>query len=455
MKRSIIFLITAFGAATNLLAGTFSVTSGNGVVEKGTDCIIFENASQGSITFTTGNLPLRDLKCFQNSLVDGKIQRDSVPTANLTLAADSQSVTIKNITANRGYEISYNNYSYGEPLNESAYACVIDFLPLSKVYFPDTVVCDEVELFIEPEMVYFNQYGNTKKITRELSIGYHAFGLRGENPSIDSISYVTNASDHLYLDTLPYTDTKFYISDLTGKQLFKKDLIIATEDTFFNHAVIAFPRMTTSAKQEHEGDDSKDSTMNFYPDIDMAKEAAKDFRHSAPLFINLDSRANDITNHYEWAFIQGDDAINNDFNGAYTYFDKYVNAFEISDPGLHCIELTISNIRDDSACAHKSYGCLQITESDIYVPNVFTPNGDGTNDEFRVAYRSISEFEISIYDQWGRRVYQSDDITKGWDGTFHGDLASMGTYFYVIKAKGTDDYEYVIKGSVNLLRTKK
>jgi gliding motility-associated-like protein len=85
---------------------------------------------------------------------------------------------------------------------------------------------------------------------------------------------------------------------------------------------------------------------------------------------------------------------------------------------------------------------VNISESYLAVPNVFTPNGDGMNDEFRVAYRSLKEFHIWVYNRWGKLVYESTDPAKGWDGTINGRPAAEGAYFYVVRAKGTDADKY-------------
>ena len=82
---------------------------------------------------------------------------------------------------------------------------------------------------------------------------------------------------------------------------------------------------------------------------------------------------------------------------------------------------------------------VNISESYLAVPNVFTPNGDGQNDEFRVAYRSLREFHCWVYNRWGHLVFEWTDPAKGWDGTISGGRpAAEGAYFYVIRALGTD-----------------
>lgn len=455
MKLRNTLFIAALCAVSNLFAGSFSITTGNGYQNKTKDCLVFEKAEQGSITFSTDSLPLRHLVCLKEEMVDGTIKKDTISVGNYILSADSQKVTINNIGANIGYRIVYYNYSYGDSIQESAYSYVVNYQPLTSVKATDSLPCNEMELNFEPVMTYINQYGNSKKLDRELSISYDAYGLRGDVPSIENITCSVSASDNVSLDSIPYTDTKFVVTDLTATKVLKMIQSPISSDTVTNRSVVAFPKISTTAKKIHEADNSQDSTLRFFSSLEEAKNNSERFRHSAPLTLELEGYANDVANHYEWAFASGIMDGEDSFDGVYTYFDKYVNSFVIEEPGLHCIRLWVSNIRDEDTCSHKSYVCFQVTESNIVAPNAFTPNGDGTNDEFRVSYRSIAEFEISIYDQWGRRVYQSNDITQGWDGTYHGKNSSIGTYFYVIKARGTDDTEFLLKGDVNLIRSKK
>ena len=91
----------------------------------------------------------------------------------------------------------------------------------------------------------------------------------------------------------------------------------------------------------------------------------------------------------------------------------------------------------------------------FYIPNTFVPDGDGTNDVFQV----VSSFEIkasefSIYNKWGERIFFSDDINQGWDGTFLGKKCQDGTYTYIFKYIGCDSpYAWkLVEGFVNLLR---
>ena len=456
MKRRFLFLLISFFAVANSFSGTFSIKEGNGFANgKKADYLIFEKPNQSSFSFSTDSIALRGLKCYKITLGEDKIDSLLLKTDEYTLSTDSQTVTFEKLSANTGYLIQYKDYSYGEELESYAYTCVVEFKSLKSVSFPkDTVICSDLELAIEPVMEYFNEYGNTKKIARTLSVKYKSFLKKGEFPSEEEVVEEKDGTNSILLSDMPYVNTTFEVTDLMAKNDLKQDVQPIVTDTFYTQAVVAYPYMETRSKYEHEGDEGTDSTLHFYATLEEAKDNVAKFRQSATLVLNLYSYPSDMVNHYEWAFAEDEQAKNGDFKGAYTYFGKDINAFEISEPTLHCIELTVSNIRNDSVCDHKSYACLQIAKSQLYVPNAFTPNGDNINDEFRVGYRSIESFEISIYDQWGRRVYKSDDITKGWDGTFRGDRASIGAYYYVIKAKGTDGEEYLKKGTVSLIRTK-
>lgn len=70
----------------------------------------------------------------------------------------------------------------------------------------------------------------------------------------------------------------------------------------------------------------------------------------------------------------------------------------------------------------------------VFFPNAFTPNGDGNNDEFKVVTNTIDIelFSLSIFNRWGALVYQTNDITQGWDGTFNGTVCQSGSYVFKV-----------------------
>ncbi|HOY32026.1 MAG TPA: gliding motility-associated C-terminal domain-containing protein [Bacteroidales bacterium] len=88
----------------------------------------------------------------------------------------------------------------------------------------------------------------------------------------------------------------------------------------------------------------------------------------------------------------------------------------------------------------------------IYVPNAFTPNGDGKNDILFVRSKMISEFNFLVYDRWGEKVFETQDINKGWDGKFKGKICDPGVFVYYLDAWCHNKLQYSKKGNVTLIR---
>jgi gliding motility-associated-like protein len=88
----------------------------------------------------------------------------------------------------------------------------------------------------------------------------------------------------------------------------------------------------------------------------------------------------------------------------------------------------------------------------LYVPNAFTPNGDGSNDLFRVYGTAINSIRLKVYNQWGELVFSSTDLVNGWDGNYKGNKAPATVYTYTLEAKMQDGTDIVKKGTFTLIR---
>ncbi len=89
----------------------------------------------------------------------------------------------------------------------------------------------------------------------------------------------------------------------------------------------------------------------------------------------------------------------------------------------------------------------------LNIPNAFSPNGDGLNDVFLIlaaGYKQLNYYRI--FNRWGEQVFYSRNFRTGWDGSYKGKPCEMGTYFYLISARDTDNKELMIKGDVTLIR---
>jgi gliding motility-associated-like protein len=117
---------------------------------------------------------------------------------------------------------------------------------------------------------------------------------------------------------------------------------------------------------------------------------------------------------------------------------------------------TVTMFASKGKCLDTATATIRVDiPSKLEVPNVFTPNGDNSNDVFFVKSANIAEITALIYDRWGNKVYEltTDKGNIAWDGkTQAGKEAADGTYFYVITAKGKDGQNYNTKGTVSLLR---
>ncbi len=89
----------------------------------------------------------------------------------------------------------------------------------------------------------------------------------------------------------------------------------------------------------------------------------------------------------------------------------------------------------------------------IYFPNAFTPDGDGLNDEFKAMSQpdNLTSFSMTIFNRWGQMVFETKDITHGWDGTFKGTEAPAGTYVFRLEYS-IAGYDFDTNGTVVLVR---
>ena len=93
----------------------------------------------------------------------------------------------------------------------------------------------------------------------------------------------------------------------------------------------------------------------------------------------------------------------------------------------------------------------------FYLPNAFTPNGDGLNDKFAAVqkYDYVNKYHMSIYNRWGQMIFETTDINNGWDGTYQGSPCMLGAYVYriVYEEFGQQPIESkVVAGTVMLVR---
>jgi gliding motility-associated-like protein len=126
--------------------------------------------------------------------------------------------------------------------------------------------------------------------------------------------------------------------------------------------------------------------------------------------------------------------------------------FNVTDTGTYCVQLIASAT---GGCEDTAAYCFRaVNEAVFSIPNVFTPNADGTNDLFVLTSTGVKDLHCEIYDRWGVKIYEWDGVTNGWDGrTSSGIQAVDGVYYYVITITDFSEKATNLKGFVHLIRS--
>jgi gliding motility-associated-like protein len=102
---------------------------------------------------------------------------------------------------------------------------------------------------------------------------------------------------------------------------------------------------------------------------------------------------------------------------------------------------------------HDTINVIIFPEITAYIPNAFTPNGDGVDDVFIPIYAGVTGLmEFAVYNRWGNKVFSTTDRNEGWDGHFKGQDAETGAYVWVIRVRDLTGAEWLKKGDVTLIR---
>ncbi len=145
------------------------------------------------------------------------------------------------------------------------------------------------------------------------------------------------------------------------------------------------------------------------------------------------------SNKWEWYILNPD-----------TLFSRLQNPDQkFNSDGFYDIKLKVYS---GNSCVDSNTKTLLLTgiNNSLYLPTAFSPNGDGLNDKFEVLgnLNCIEKFHMDIFNRWGEKVYETDSLSKLWDGkTYSGKEAPEGVYIYIFKSKDID-----IPGNVKLVR---
>lgn len=168
---------------------------------------------------------------------------------------------------------------------------------------------------------------------------------------------------------------------------------------------------------------------------------------SAPADITFYAFGTEGVIHHEWQLASDEN------------FEYLQNRFNVQDlnyifreQGTTYVRYIGSNASGDCEAYSETYTVF-IGDSQLKCPNAFSPGASpGVNDEWKVSYRSIVDFECWIFNRYGEQVFHFSDPSLGWDGKHNGKLVGAGVYFYVIDAMGADGKHYKLNGDINIIK---
>ena len=164
---------------------------------------------------------------------------------------------------------------------------------------------------------------------------------------------------------------------------------------------------------------------------------------TAPLNVIFTNGSTGGTN-YVWSY--GDMA-----NTTHILSDTSRTTFTYTAAGSYIATLVASN----GTCPPSTATVTILVEvpTTIIIPNIFSPNGDGTNDQFFINNTGMKSLNCDIFNRWGQLLYSITAPDQSWDGkTPNGLAAPEGTYMYILEALGLDGKTYKQQGTVTLVR---
>ena len=216
------------------------------------------------------------------------------------------------------------------------------------------------------------------------------------------------------------------------------------------------------------------SPVTYESIVTEASFTASPMNGEAPLTVTFSNTSkNGSPGYYEWFFYRDIDEIKKEIvetggpvDSIYlvAYDDAPVYTYENS--GNYLVKLVSKHVSESFTCVDtflmKNF--IVADTSFVIAPNVFTPNGDGVNDEYVIKYWSMKSIEINIYNRWGKRVHhwESGDVpgfedTRSesvWDGRIGGRYASPGVYYWDVVGRGRDGKRRTDHGFLHLFREK-
>jgi gliding motility-associated-like protein len=136
-------------------------------------------------------------------------------------------------------------------------------------------------------------------------------------------------------------------------------------------------------------------------------------------------------------------------NGDFLWQDNSTSDYmNVTKAGLYFVNLSNQCGTATDSCLVNYSDCDQL----IWIPNAFTPNGDGNNEVFLPYIENVDLYRFMIFNRWGELIFETKDKYLGWDGTFNGDRSPGGAYGWRIDYTNSQGESFCKYGYVILYR---
>ncbi len=317
-------------------------------------------------------------------------------------------------------------------VNYANHPCTLSSLDIE----PVQTECDRTALSLTgsaAKIPYYSVNGAQQTLSRDLKLEYQTMVYNADRHAYDQqmTEHTLESVDGLIRTDSPLCSTYFSLSG--DRFLHEWGIEQHAVSPSIDPIAIA---VTTSARQDERSNDNE-----------QREDKAEALGGSGPVMISFSAATTDAVVYREWQFSR---------DPAFDIIDMRIQQDDIeqefSDFGTTYARFVAGN--DSGSCDFTSETyTVYVGESKLDCPNAFSPGAtEGTNDEWKVSYKSIVSFDCSIFNRWGQLMIHFTDPAKGWDGKYNGKLVPPGVYYYVIRAKGTDGRNYKLSGDINILR---
>lgn len=284
------------------------------------------------------------------------------------------------------------------------------------------------------KITYYSITGVPKELDRDIRLTYNTLEYSQDN---DNYLQKVETKSMPYLSATIHTQSPLCDTDFTlSGDRFLNQWGIQKEATSPTYNTITVAAETHASQTERDNDNEK-------------KEEGSQMGGSAPAEITFSAVTTDAAIFKEWQF-----SYDSEFNDITTRYNENEVTYTFTDEGTTYVRFVANNAAGNCEYIGETYEVF-IGASKLECPNAFSPGAsEGVNDEWKVSYKSIIDFECHIFNRWGVKLASFNDPSQGWDGKYKGKIVPSGVYYYVIKATGSDGKQYNLGGDINVIKAK-